>query len=122
MGANFVEIPVERIVVRIPGRISTINLKPEYIYPVIPQTSYADNEPYITTSSLAILFRKRQESGALVNFDDWKPLNGAMKKGDLHLTLITPPEFEDITLQAIEMGYNSYTELVEVKGIIKKEK
>lgn len=122
MGANFVEIPVARVEARIPGRISPINLKPEYLYPVIPEAFYADNKPYITTSTLSILFRIRQESGILLNVNDWKPINNAMKKGDLVLTLITPPDFEDITLQATEMAYNSYTELVEIKAIVKKEK
>lgn len=121
MGTNFIEIPVERVEARIPGRISPINLKPEYIYPIVPSTTYADNEPYLTTTTLAILFKVRQENSSLLNPRDWIPLNDAMKKGNLSLTLITPPEFDDVVLQAIEMGHNSYTEMVEINGTIKKE-
>lgn len=123
MGANFIEIPVEAVRMCIHSTNVSVTLKPEAILPYTKDTYFADNEPYITTGTLTMLFRNRQESGTLVNLSDWQPFNSAMKKGDLYLTLITPPEFEDITLQAIEMAHNLYTELVEIKGksTIKKE-
>lgn len=121
MGANFIEIPVERVEARIPERISVINLMPDYIYPVIPSSVYADNEPYVTTSTLGMLFKKRQPNGVLVNLSDWAPLSKATEKGELSLTIITPPEFEDIKLIANELAYNQFTELIEIKGTVKKE-
>jgi len=121
MEANFIEIPIERVEARMPGRISVINLTPEYAYPVIPSSFYADNEPYITTSTLAMLFKKCQPNGILVKLSDWEPLSKATRKGELSLTIITPPEFEDIKLNANELAYNQFTELIEIKGTVEKE-
>lgn len=121
MGANFIEIPIERVEARMPGRISVINLTPDYIYPIVLSSVYADNEPYFTTSTLAMLFKKRQPNGVLVNLSDWDQLSKATRKGELSLTIITPPEFEDIKLNANELAYNQFTELIEIKGIVEKE-
>lgn len=121
MGANSVEIPVERVEARILPNGPIVNLKPEYIYPVFESTRYADNKPYISTNHLSILFRKWQESGVLVNSSDWGTLQKAMRKNNLMLVLITPPSFDDIWLKVNGMEYNQFTKLVEVKGIIEKE-
>lgn len=120
MGANSVEIPVERVEARILPDGPIVNLKPEYIYPVFESTAYADNRPYISTSHLGILFRKRQESGVLVNLSDWGTLQKAMQKNNLMLVLITPSSFDDIWLKVNSIEYNQFTELVEVKGVIEK--
>ena len=120
MGSNSVEIPVERVEARILPDGLIVNLKPEYIYPVFESTRYADNKPYISTNHLSILFRKRQESGVLVNLSDWSTLQKAMQKNNLMLVLITPPTFDDIWLKVNSMEYNQFTELIEIKGVIEK--
>lgn len=123
MGANFIEIPIGRVEVRSKSTNQLFaSLMPECVGPYVEETMYADNEPYITTNCVAILFKKRLVGGNLMNLDDWSPITDLIKRGDAVFRLITPTTFENIDLEANQMLYNKFIEMFEFRGsIVKKE-
>lgn len=123
MGANCIEIPVGCVEVRSKSTNQLFaSLMPECVGPYVEETMYADNEPYITTNCVAILFKKRQVGGNLMNLDDWSPITDLIKRGDAVFRLITPTTFENIDLEANQMLYNKFIEIFEFRGsIVKKE-
>lgn len=123
MGANAIEIPVERVDVcyKSSGRVIA-RLIPELIGPYTEATAYADNEPYLSFSMFDILFRKQQPSGRFMTLHDWSPIMEAIRKGEVTLCLVTPPTFSDIVLEPLNMRYNPDIEMFEFRGsIVKKE-
>lgn len=123
MGANAIEIPVERVEVRFKDSDRLLaRLTPEIIGPYTEATAYADNEPYISFSMFSILFRKQQRSGRFMILHDWSPIMEAIKKGSVLVTLITPPTLNDIVLTPLNMMYNPDIDMFEFRGsIVKKE-
>ncbi len=123
MGADCIEIPVERVEVRFKDSDRLLaRLTPEIIGPYTEATAYADNEPYISFSMFSILFRKQQRSGRFMTLHDWSPIMKAIKKGSVLVTLITPPTLNDIVLTPLNMMYNPDIDMFEFRGsIVKKE-
>lgn len=123
MGANFVEIPVERVEVCVRSSDRVIaRLTPEIIGPYTEEVIYADNELYLSFSMFSILFKKQQRSGRFITLHDWSPIMEAVKKGTVTFTLVTPPTLSDIVLEPLNMMYNSNIDMFEFRGAIKKEK
>lgn len=121
MGANFIEIPVERVDMRFEssGRLLA-RLTPEIIGPYQEATAYADSEPYLSFSMLSILFRKQQPSGQFMNLHDWSLITEAIKKGGITVTLVTPPVFCDVVLIPLSINYNPDIEMFEFRGSVVK--
>lgn len=123
MGADCIEIPVERVEVRFKDSDRLLaRLTPEIIGPYTEATAYADNEPYISFSMFSILFRKQQRSGRFMTLHDWSPIMETIKKSSVLVTLITPPTLNDIVLTPLNMMYNPDIDMFEFRGsIVKKE-
>lgn len=121
MGANFIEVPIERVEVHFKSSGRIINLKPEFIMPYTTDTLYADNTPYLLTNTVAILFKRVQDHSFLVNFSDWSVVTEAIKKDNAIFRLITPPSFDDIDLTPNEMLFNKYIDMFEFRGAVKEK-
>lgn len=121
MGANFIEIPIERVEVHFKSSGRIINLKPEFIGPYTTDTLYADNTPYLSTNTVAILFKRVQDHSFLVNFSDWSVVTEAIKKDNVIFRLITPPSFDNIDLTPNEMLFNKYIDIFEFRGAVKEK-
>lgn len=122
MGANAIEIPVERVDVcyKSSGRVIA-RLIPEFIGPYTEATACIDSELYLSFSMFDILFRKQQRSGRFMTLHDWAPITKAIRKGEVTLCLVTPPTFNDVVLEPLNMRYNPDIEMFEFRGTIKKE-
>ena len=122
MRASAIEIPVERVDVcfRSSDRVMA-RLTPEIIGPYTEETTYADNEPYLSFSMFSILFKKQQRGGRFMTLNDWSPITEAVKKGTVTFTLVTPPSLSDIVLEPLSIQYNPNIEMFEFRGAIKKE-
>lgn len=95
--------------------------KSKFIGPYTTDTLYADNTPYLSTNTVAILFKRVQDHSFLVNFSDWSVVTEAIKKDNAIFRLITPPSFDDIDLTPNEMLFNKYIDMFEFRGAVKEK-
>lgn len=104
-----------------PLTLRVFSIVADKLGPYTTDTLYADNAPYLSTNTVAILFKRVQDHSFLVNFSDWSVVTEAIKKDNAIFRLITPPSFDDIDLTPNEMLFNKYIDMFEFRGAVKEK-
>lgn len=115
MSSTHIEIPVREIDFHIKSTEQTFTLQYLIMGPCEVETTYADNEPYITISTLSVLFPKKQ-----INNVDWESIKEAIKKNDAFMELITPNDIDNIYTKPGAIYFNKYLDIFEIRATFGK--
>ena len=108
MSSTHIEIPVREIDFHIKSTEQTFTLQYLIIGPYSEDQLYADNQPYLSISTLSILISKKQ-----INEIDWDAIMNAIKKNDAFMELITPNELDNIIVFPKTVYFNKYLDVFE---------